>query len=436
MNCSPEIFRFVCAYHQVEPFFLETVFPFGKQPYPFEYCLAHFRSKTFVKSKAVNSPSLPQFGGSGDAIHVSYLLRSVEHLEAKGIEGWHISQAANYHTFDLESGRAFWFTIKDNKMFEDRIKDLAPRLKIPSRQETADGNIASYLKVSLNTHLLYLSWCDEGWREFINDFETSIRNILLPTKAVRVQPDIDAQLSHYHTFPRTLQQMRQQETTSNNLTRRNNGLASFGRENEASATAKTRFSSFCHSIFGLKTTKPDEEQSLQFESMGDFPQSLYSTFDFPETLGKLRLKDLQTLHSRSELIQRSILVLELNTGVLRGIHVYYSNLTKTRLNNPKYREIVDGFLTRIESTIANLETRRTQLSSLSTHLTQGMHLVSAHKKTINGPWYANTGEISMKRFCNGDLIIHNLSWQSILSNPSILPTRHPSRRLLCMSSLS
>ncbi|KAL3303926.1 serine/threonine protein kinase, partial [Colletotrichum asianum] len=54
--------------------------------------------------------------------------------------------------------------------------------------------------------------------------------------------------------------------------------------------------------------------------------------------------------------------------------MYYSNLTKTELRDPRYKEIVEGFLTRLESMIRNLETRRAQLSSLSTHVNQSVQL--------------------------------------------------------------
>ncbi|KAF3797155.1 hypothetical protein GCG54_00009125 [Colletotrichum gloeosporioides] len=376
MNCSPEVFRFICAYHQVEPFFLEAVLSFGRQPYPIDYCLAHFRSKTLVECKAPVSHALPKFGRSGNSTHVSYLLRSVEHSGAKGIEGWQIRQAANYHTFDLETGRSFWFTIKANKIFKNRIKDLTPRLRIPTKPETADGNIVPYLKASLDTHLLYISWCDEGWRDFINDFETSIRNIVLPAKTALVDDHINPESSQYDVLPWALQQKRRQRTMSHGQSRANTGLTSNHSEKRAPSTVQERVFSFSHSFFGLKTTKPDEEQGLQSENAANHRQTLNSGLDPSGSLDKLRIKDVQTLYSRSELMQRSLLVLELNTGVLRDLHVYYSNLTKTELKDPKYKDVVDDFLRRLESIIRRLETRRAQLNSLSTHLTQSIQLRS------------------------------------------------------------
>lgn len=438
MNCSPDMFRFICAYQQIEPFFLEAVFSFGKQSYPIDHCLAHFRSRLALERNPKGSEALPKIGRSGNAIQLSYLLRSVEHSGDGGIEGWQIRQAANYHSFDIETGLSFWLTIKANNVFKERIKTFTPHLKVPSEQSVLDRNISSYLKASLDTHLLYFYWCDEGWRDFINDFEASIREIVLPAKTATVDDHIDPDASQYDLLPGDLRRKRQQRTMSYRISRGNTGLTTES-EKKVPPTVKERAFSYGRGLFRRsETTKRDEEQGFPLQATTTLSRpNAHAGLDPSNSLDRLRISDIQTLYSRSELVQKVLLVLELNIGVLRDAHAFYSNLTKTGLNDLQCKEVVDSFLVNLMSIMRRLETRRAQLSALSTHVTQCIQLVS------KSPCKYDTVDndcASMNWFYNSDrtrlVWILPTSPMNTTGKRTWSRTRHPGKRLPCTSSLS
>ncbi|KAE9583108.1 hypothetical protein CGMCC3_g1119 [Colletotrichum fructicola] len=154
---------------------------------------------------------------------------------------------------------------------------------------------SSYLKAALATHLLYLAWSDEGWRDFINDFETSIRTIVGPAKTALVDDHIDPNSSQFEVWPGALQGKRRQRTMSYRLSRGNTGITSNHSNKVAPTSVKDRMVSFGRDLFGrLKETKPDEEQGVSSPAV-QYNHS--SGLDPSGSLDKLRVKDIQTLYS-------------------------------------------------------------------------------------------------------------------------------------------
>ncbi|KAH0423634.1 hypothetical protein CcaCcLH18_12050 [Colletotrichum camelliae] len=142
LNCSMDMLKLVGSYHQIDPSFLESVHIFGEQDDPIDCGLAHFRASDSTRCSTQDKMELRRLGRSGRAIQLSYLLRSVEYSDSgsTGVWGWQIRQAANYHSFDVETGKSFWFTVKGNDLFKKRIRDTCHLLNIPPKTEVDEGD--------------------------------------------------------------------------------------------------------------------------------------------------------------------------------------------------------------------------------------------------------------------------------------------------------
>ncbi|KAF4481302.1 hypothetical protein CGGC5_v010840 [Colletotrichum fructicola Nara gc5] len=378
LNCSMDMLKLVGSYHQIDPSFLESVHTFGAQDDPIDCGLAHFRASDSLQCSKRDQIELKRLGRSGRNLQLSYLLRSVEYSDSgsTGVWGWQIRQAANYHSFDVNTGRSFWLTIKGNDLFEKRIKDTCHLLDIPSETAQLDKvDVSPYLKASLDTHVVYLSWCDENWRSFINDVEAAVRKIVDPVNGALVDDHIDRSNGRANSWPRSLQGHRQLTLLSKSQTWSN----ASGSPGEAPPMLSRMLNSTSSTLGSwLKREKnpvsdpekgnpaPEQSQNLSFIS---------STLDPHGTLDRFRFRDLQSLHKHADVVQKTSLVLELNIGVLRDIDDYYKYLAATEFQDtPQAKAIIEEFLREVSAISRRLETRMKQLRSLNAYLDQGMAL--------------------------------------------------------------
>ncbi|KAF4412858.1 hypothetical protein CFRS1_v002532 [Colletotrichum fructicola] len=255
---------------------------------------------------------------------------------------------------DDEAELSFWETGRSNKfprqavsisdldtlrndLFEKRIKDTCHLLDIPSETAQLDKvDVSPYLKASLDTHVVYLSWCDENWRSFINDVEAAVRKIVDPVNGALVDDHIDRSNGRANSWPSS--------TLGSWLKREKNPVSDPEKGNPA----------------------PEQSQNLSFIS---------STLDPHGTLDRFRFRDLQSLHKHADVVQKTSLVLELNIGVLRDIDDYYKYLAATEFQDtPQAKAIIEEFLREVSAISRRLETRMKQLRSLNAYLDQGMAL--------------------------------------------------------------
>ncbi|KUI68103.1 hypothetical protein VM1G_03663 [Cytospora mali] len=134
---------------------------------------------------------LPQRGLSGRELHVSYLLRSVAREDSnQKVSNWSILPTAVYHSFDLRTGRSFWLTTKYDDLFSRRATGMRDSTMDREKGPTRNGKIPACLRAALATHLVYLAWSGENWREFTNDHELLIRKSLLLPRTIEKQPSV------------------------------------------------------------------------------------------------------------------------------------------------------------------------------------------------------------------------------------------------------
>jgi len=396
LNCSPEIFKTLSTHQQIDSSFLEAVYAFGDQEDPKDLCLMNFSSGHTLTAPQDKLVAIPELDRSGREIRVSYLLRSVEKKKNKEWP-WQIRQAAVYHSFDTESGKSFWFTIKGNSQLSSRIMQVSSAdLDLPSSQPPrAREDPIPYFRASLATHLIYISWCDENWRNCINDLENGIRKLLDSARKAPIDDDLPSDNpSKLVTYPRSLRQSRSNTMQSRNntgLSRPEAGIrkqSTWGILNGASL-----------SLMGTNNALPnaanaDLEMAAQQPPIGALQGidlnngSNEALIDKREVLNRFRFGDIQTLHTYGDRIQRSILTLKLNISVLRDLGSFYQNLFA--LDIATFRNIKDAckddladFLDEVKSITRSLETRQTQLECLATLLTEGITLVSFPTRCVS-----------------------------------------------------
>lgn len=378
INCSMDMFKIVCSYHQIDPSFLESVCTFGECDQPIDLCLAQFREKDTLKCHPQQRLELPNLGRSGREIRLSYLLRSVEYSEdgPQGVWGWQIRQIANYHSFDVESGRAFWLTIKGNELFQDRIQEVSPFIEIPPKAEVDEGDVSPYLKATLATHIVYLSWCDENWRQFINEVEEDIRAIVSPANGVLLDDHADPS----STYPRSLREMSRRSTMLYSKSHSRSSTMATGATDPKSPILSKVLNATTSTLNSWlrreRTPQVDPEKAMPQQDNASQPIGNPLPRDKQDMLSRFRFKDMQTLHRHTDFLQKAILVLDLNVGVLRDISAYYRSLITTEFSeNMSCKEAIEDFLKEVSSILRRLETRSRQMHCLLSTLSQNMLLV-------------------------------------------------------------
>jgi len=155
LNCSAAMLKYLFAYLQVDPFFLDSLFTFGDQEEPVDACLAQFQSDEPLFAH----PREPifQLGRSGREIRCSVLLRTVERAPEAGWP-WSLRQAAAYHSFDIENGQTVWVNVKGNNLLQKRIKQDASVILPPELRGSAA--VEPSLRAAFAVWLVYFTWCE------------------------------------------------------------------------------------------------------------------------------------------------------------------------------------------------------------------------------------------------------------------------------------
>jgi len=186
------MFSFLCTFFQINPSFLDFVFPFGRQGFARDFHFSGLRDESRLANYS-DSPVPTELGRSGRDIRFCYNLRSVE--ASKDHSPWSIRQCAVYHTFDLETGKTFWIFVKANKVIKDRMTEALERSNRMTRSSKPPGQLGylpSYddFSLSLEAHLLLCNWSGENWRWYINDLEDQLQATTRGALALQVEKKV------------------------------------------------------------------------------------------------------------------------------------------------------------------------------------------------------------------------------------------------------
>jgi hypothetical protein len=156
----------ILSYHQVTPEFLDFVSVFGDQDVPRGLRFSAFKQQLMLS----NPPPLiaiHDLGRTGRQYEICYNLRAVARKNGTGIDVQSTrmdpQQAAFYHQFDVDSGRAVWIVAKGDLKIESRLK--TPVLPPQS------GNLKQNFISSLEVHRRHCHWATEGWTWYLQWLE-------------------------------------------------------------------------------------------------------------------------------------------------------------------------------------------------------------------------------------------------------------------------
>ncbi|OAG07883.1 uncharacterized protein CC84DRAFT_1140220 [Paraphaeosphaeria sporulosa] len=172
---------------EIMPSFLDFIFPFGNQVGAKDAYFSGLRDGSVMTATNCDA-EVPQLHRSGRELRLCYNLRSVEPSGSDPQIPWSIRQCAVYHSYDIQTGRALWVTVKGNELIKERIQDeemLLPFTQAKSRPETFSS--------TLDVHLMLCDWASENWRWYLNDLERKVQRLapgamVIPVDKPRTPP--------------------------------------------------------------------------------------------------------------------------------------------------------------------------------------------------------------------------------------------------------
>lgn len=302
-------------------------------------------------------PSIPRLDRSGCEIRHSFLLRAPERLERSdsGPWPWSIRQVAVYHSFDVQSRKSLWITIKGNNLFRKRVQDDTK--DIPLLRADADSDLATQWEAALASHMIYFRYAEENWRWVVREMEDLIRKRLVRAKTAPVASPIPL---------------------SSMLTKTPKQLGT-GRSTRLRAGASDQ--RWISRLLPL---------SLDMKLRANSSMEKQRDVGHPGTSEELRrldvfnYTDLQTLNVTKGHVEELSLVIKLNLNTLKDIRQYFERVEhhglirssgKDHSDYEKVSTVTSQFLHRLDRITRSLEIREIQLQSLGRRLEEGTALV-------------------------------------------------------------
>lgn len=184
------MFRYICSYQQVSPIVLGMLFSFGaqKSEKPLDFQFGSFAHDDLGRSAPGSiGETVPELGRSSWELRLCYKLFGMEKSDYD--EKWTMRQTGVYHSFDMESPRTFWLSIKADGEIRNRVLDGSKSLDAMTAPKL--GSLASAFISSLETHRLMLEWCTEGWTRQIGSFEDQVREVLVRVENMTIEAGPD-----------------------------------------------------------------------------------------------------------------------------------------------------------------------------------------------------------------------------------------------------
>lgn len=365
------------TYEQVEPSFLDNVFSFGDRDEAVDTCLSQYYYDDSLLPNA-RPPAIKALGRSGLEIRETILLRGVERTVAKRL--WSIRHLALYVSFDVITGKTLLITVKGNDIMQKRIAEESADLL--AAKAGHEDDVAGLFEMLLLTLLLYVRWCEEGWRWFIRDVDEDIKPTLVrartapihvPLAAPRLDPDPGFGPRFRSTLP-----------TNPFVTPAATGVFE---KSEPVGLHPLRGNGWLtrtyHGILDYLKTTSNRSRTIQ-SKVAAMQSSV------PAIVGTLDYKDLQKLHVSGQNIEEAILTLHLLIGTLQALAERYQNLMdsgwddiddagQSKLHESRirgFKAATRRFLTKLRGSIRSLEAKREQLLSLQKRLQEEKALVS------------------------------------------------------------
>ncbi|KAK6085916.1 hypothetical protein SCUP234_02823 [Seiridium cupressi] len=317
LSCRFEMFRYLCTYHQVSPEAVGLLYSFG----PRNNGLNDFHHTHLIQEywDQPSSPtySIPDLGRSGRSMRIGYKLAAMEKSDFDG--EWTMRETVIYHTLDMSNGKLLWITVKANDLIRDRI--IEAREKEPTRLHSIPTTVQASLEVVLSTHMIVLEWCTEGWRWYISQMESRIRDLLVKTTSAPINSADDV-LDPIPSLVRALSLPTSESIVTARPLPKINGTkeATFSESSTAYNNDATNTSAFNRQD---KLREPSK-------AVMDRQSQVQLTIQQLAVLNDFKLKDLQTLGSVSKKVREAKLAMTMNVRILQELLDCYQNIFNTK----------------------------------------------------------------------------------------------------------
>jgi hypothetical protein len=373
LNSSYESFTYLSSFYQIPASFLDFVSSFGYTKLPKDYHMTGFNGLDTLDDSNGSILQIPRLGRSGCEHSTQYLLRSVEiDMGPTKKPVWKIRQMAVHHQYDFVTGKSFWLNIKTNGLMQERIKEAIA--DDPSLGSTSADGLAKSFSATLLTHLIHLQWCDDSWRQCINDFEKEVRDVLEKATTARVdqQPGFSMIAKRVLTIRSTMN---------------GNDAPNAPESPGLLRAARLKFDDgFWKPVMSYLQVSSEGPTVLPVTSEKPVTATGTTNDGFEKQLEKFMVLDtfsiseMQRLYHLGQELEAFRLVMQLNRQTLRDIIEHYEDLAK-RDNFPaelkgSCKPALASFTRRVERIRKNLEIRVTQVESLIAWLQEGKALVS------------------------------------------------------------
>lgn len=326
LDCTYDMFLYLCTYHQIPSEFIDLLYSFGlNNGVPRDFHHTHLFQQ--IDKRKLSVFGIQTLGRSGYEARIGYALSAMEMSGSS--QKWTLRQTVIYHSLDLGTGRSFWLTTKANSVVSKRIMEAGSDAhgtisKIPNTPQAALSN-------ALQTHLITTDWCSEGWRWYISSLELEVRKIFdkitaapIPAEDTTLDPlpGLVRGLSMKTSDTFTSQQVSQPSSPVQSArTRFMNGTASWGKGSSAfPQLTEVKSNGFDVPMQGFANRNgPDRTSEEQVQH----------TIKRLDVLREFSLKEMQQLSFVSSKLREARMVMGLNIAILRDLKEYYISLFET-----------------------------------------------------------------------------------------------------------
>ncbi|ETS74007.1 hypothetical protein PFICI_13873 [Pestalotiopsis fici W106-1] len=371
------MFTYLSSHHQIPTAFIPAVCSFGVMLEPKDVCLAFFEGDDSLALPPSNQMRIRSVGRSGSGFQMSFLLRVVEKSESRPPWSFIIRPLAVYHSFDVQTGRTVWVTVKGNSSTREQICDVFED-QLHSGSISGSNTPASAFVATLAIHLSILETVDENWQLYINELDHEAREAV--DKASNGQLDFGLRFEKLQDEIR--QQMTRTDTNNMSQERRQSSFLqsvtsgfrrSFSKrklnDTDADLTRPKNNDPWWKGVFSgsNNTTLPDKENEIQEE------------LDKYLRLDHYSFGDNQKLHRYGEAMQEAILTIKLDANVVHAMSEFYQRerLRKSVFKDENHPDLyrLDTFIEGLKSLENSLCIKQQQLESLEKFVKEAKVLV-------------------------------------------------------------
>ena len=366
--------------------FLDLVFTFREREEP--ETLTVFRAEDHI-SQSDAAFAHPKLDRSGLRIQHCFNLVGIEFNDKHDKEWpWFLRQTANYHSFDIVTGKALWISLKGNEQITKRLKKSIPAHSqlCPSALETAESRFTA----TLLTHLIIFQWCVENWPQFINFLEGKLNDQL---EKVRLGPVTKM------TEPEKIEKIA-------NLRRGTTFNSAIGQVPPSRAGTLRKTASFQPPAMVKRISSRFLPEKKPAPSLPPTKEEEMKTVDLDLDFNQLyNFEELQKLGQLKDTMQQHHLVMGQNVNIMKEVMARYTTLFASAdfrahiTPTAKCQSGLDSFMSRTRQLTRDMENLCLRLQSLISILESTeaqFHGILQYRNIRTGEYFAQSAHDSAK----------------------------------------